>query len=1424
MKKKLISMLLAVATLVALVPTAILPSVAEGGDGNAEKTYTYDDLYVRGARFVWNAFDKTEEDTFPTDGVLFYDEASGIKLTVGKAGSNAAEIGYGNGYVKAHGSSSVSLLNAYAKPEAVGSSKSYTTEYVYATNSMLNKGRIDSVEAAKAGTLPTWTSKGYHIATAYARDNYTMKLDAIRVNQTMYSGIEGQKLWHAAYTAAKNDPALQATWYGADNILEADYNYLVALETTDGVAAGTYAYTASASLASPVGYTIPADTKMATFAGFEKLINPSYANYLVYAYNADSAVPSNVVGNFGTAGVQSLPYAYSGNYNDRAGNRILGAFDFGIDSTLSFYSAWTMTGEGAYEAAVDPKTGIQVNGSACVPSWSNASLLTKVPETSLSATDLSHDLYAIRIYEDTLTLSQLAQNHFADLASYHKLGNEHLSAYMALTDEGKAMVCSTLYGKALAETSLADIEAVIDNVGEQLERAELHAKYRELYVTGASYLWDAYAMDEGASVASFANMGSGDGADLSMAGTAYDRYVRSTSSLDLGSLMPEKKEGTLLVNQDVTFEIVAHQHWDDAFAGTVTQGKQVIWWNNSLLVPNGARHEVRLQMPDAETNVRDGYIFYYYAGLKTPTGGNNYFKADADEFYKEKPIWLSNEVNEPFQFGVIFDYTVNETESYFRYNLVRDMKVSHYADVAYTPTAASTAKYNIFGNICLGYYAIRAYDRILGEEEMQQNHFVDLIAYFALDEKTVDAYAGLRVETKKALHESFASLNFNDTGKDALVQAIENAVLSDKYLPILIGQYVTFDGFRIKLYGTSAIRACFTLDTAKLFEMAEDYTLEEIGVLWAEGDVLPTFGEDMTLPEGTEKTMIVGRSEDPILTKSEGGLPFAVTVSYANAEDGESLTKAYAFNAYMTVTYKKGTADELTIVQYCGAIGADETVGASVSASELVSLVKNDYPTSTTMKKIVEAMKAYEENIMEKLEETISQAKTHKAASLGEASEYARLLAEMKAHKATVASLQKAALYAKSDDALASAKADLREAIAAMEKTYAEVLAYTGEGFDSCKGTAITFYTKALKHLTDLKLSADGDTEKLAACEALHAEAREQYASLVREAKALDLEMKRYHTKMKNALINAETYALDTETEARLFIFGDSTVCFRDAESPTQGWPNIFKNYLSSSLKIENYAVAGWSFKGMYETVAIGALGNLENYTDKENSRFGKAESLMREGDFVIFASTSPNDLWQTGQDFYYLEDEFGNVTPVEKGTEGAKRYTWTASADEYYHMLKEAIDRVLETGATPILVTAAGGLFINGAKTRDFTITRDGVTTTYTTSIAIPGKITSSVEHYEEVKRILAEEYEGRVALLDYAPTVFAEYERYFDEQVASGKNANDALTALKEQYNSSKDDPTHQNLAGGTLAAEAILEILKDSDCALKNYLKTE
>ena len=367
-------------------------------------------------------------------------------------------------------------------------------------------------------------------------------------------------------------------------------------------------------------------------------------------------------------------------------------------------------------------------------------------------------------------------------------------------------------------------------------------------------------------------------------------------------------------------------------------------------------------------------------------------------------------------------------------------------------------------------------------------------------------------------------------------------------------------------------------------------------------------------------------------------------------------------------------------------------------------------------------------------------------------------------------------------------------------------------------------------------------------------ELKSYYQGLYREIADYELAVSRYNRKISNAYSTLSKYTVNTGVKARMYILGDSTVCPRSADSTTQGWPQMFAGHITDELEIVNYAVGGWSFKGMTQISSDSAVIDLTLHTDMENSRFGKVLDVAGEGDFVVFASTSPNDLWQGGRDFFYHEDEFGNYTYAVKAKDsngdtvhyfedeagnrtylttsncaqyGYQLYTCKASANEYYHMLKECIDKTLETGATPVLVTAVGGIMTTTATTKSFTITRDGVSTNYTTPIAIPGKIHSNVEHYEEVKRIVAEEYGDQVVLIDYAPAVFDVYETDFDQFISDdGMSKENALTALRVRYNPGKDDPTHQNAIGATLACDKILEILRNEnfDCDLKNYLIAE
>ncbi len=505
------------------------------------------------------------------------------------------------------------------------------------------------------------------------------------------------------------------------------------------------------------------------------------------------------------------------------------------------------------------------------------------------------------------------------------------------------------------------------------------------------------------------------------------------------------------------------------------------------------------------------------------------------------------------------------------------------------------------------------------------------------------------------------------------------------------------------------------------------------------------------------------------------------------------------------------------------------------------------------------------------LEEALDGAKAHYDAVIGR---YDGWLSAIEGYKTEMIAYQKRGLHASKYADLTSAKNSAKTLKTTADTTYRDYMDYLSSERAEDLQIAREFAESVNVTATTLRFIANStnDTALLKTVNDALASSESYYQGLSRALLSKELTLSRAKTKIDSAYAALSNYILDTTVKARMYILGDSTVCPRTSTSKIQGWADHFAKEVTDDLAIVNRALGGWSFKGMLSGVGIGSPDtDLTHYTDYENGRFQLSLDLAQEGDFIVFASTSPNDLWQDGKDFFYKTDEFGNVTPAVRVSKsehyfidedgrrvdltkdncekyGYEMYTWKATPNEYYHMLKECIDKTLAVGATPVLVTSCGGLGNTTAATRDFTITRNGVTTNYQAPMAIPGKITSNVEAYEEVKRILTAEYEGRVILIDHTPLVFAEYEKVFDAAVQEAnqlkaqngqidyiddyvQKTNITATAyarykLLSIYNADTSDNTHQGLTGATLVAEKILEILRDEDfdCDLKNYLIAE
>lgn len=777
-----------------------------------------------------------------------------------------------------------------------------------------------------------------------------------------------------------------------------------------------------------------------------------------------------------------------------------------------------------------------------------------------------------------------------------------------------------------------------------------------------------------------------------------------------------------------------------------------------------------------------------------------------------------------------------------------------------------------YGASCsTAFSSIRVYNRVLTDAELAQNHFVDLA--YALD-ADLTAYEAASADLKAKAHEAFKNVDESSMTAEEFASELESLLKTGGAYPADgFDGALSFLGHQMRLYGLPAFRTLFEVDMDAV-SAVDGFSVKELGVL--------TFKVDADDPLDFEALALI-ENEDGNYTVGEGirreiayggdvnalreGVFYALTEADATSP---VYTDEYVSRAYMIVAYREGTAQEQTFVSYCNAEGDEDGLGNSVSLYEMASALIGTNPESTNVSHIYLSQGVDTELALSALQSALEDAKAHYDAVNAR---YDGWLNSIEEYKTNMVAYQKTALHASKYADLTNAKNAAKTLKNTADKAYGEYSAYLSTEREADMQSACEFADAVALACTTLRFvanSTDNDALLKTVEDAL-TEAESYYQGLSRSILPKELTISRAKTKIDSAYSALSGYILNTGVKARMYVLGDSTVCTRASTSAVQGWVDQFIPSTKNSLEIINYAKGGWSFKGMIYTTVGTSDYDINNYTDAENSAFGKVLDVAGEGDFVVFASTSPNDLWQDGRDFFYKVDEFGQVTyatRVSKSEQyfidengkridltkdncakyGYEMYTWKATPNEYYHMLKDCIDQTLEAGATPILVTSCGGLSNTSATTRDFTITRNGVTTNYKAPMAIPGKITSSVEAYEEVKRILTAEYEGKVILIDPTPLVFAEYEKLFDEavieanQIKKEKGQIDYVDAYVEKtnitaaqyarykllsvYNADTSDNTHQGKAGASLVAEKIVEILRDPgfDCDLKNYLIEE
>ena len=875
MKKKLLSLLLAIVMVASVLPVAVFPVVAnDGGEPQPEEssTYTYDDLYVRDADgdgendivFLWDAFDVTAET-----------EVTGTLQNRVEGGTN---VTYDADLARAHDG----FMTFYQVMEF---GQLLSTHIV-------NDGDVDyRVDEDSTFELliaqdPTVTMQP--LGTGYHTSPVTGDCDQYKYGCYTYGGFPYATIYIA-------NTAAPAPW------------------SNNGPIDDSYGYVSATTMAVQ-GYFTPENWKGTEFRTFNFMGDNLY-------YAACDGGQRRMFGEY-----QGVPFAmtstveYNLNEDGHTGTGLVKFFRNGAPA-----SPWCDTSDGQYTA---PDKKVYLKYTASEDSFFPK--MTAEATNSYSRASFGHELgfafYAVRLYNADLSEEQIAQNHFADLLGYNDIPvSERL---LALDEETRTALYMSLADVTLTEITAQEIEQAI--------KAITAPKYTELYVTDVdgdgvsdlTFAWDAFDITASSFTSNTNNPVSGSGRwplvnrvgedstfwnDGALTAKAMEKsiilyghrnhatpaYGRGSNGLNLKPGLNYTTASTgEIVFDDMTMEISLAQSSTTVLAplGSGQKHESI----NPYYDGGSYANAVRLGALDwgfsalnteAEHPIDESYGFVsssYRAMKEAET--NETVQIASDVFWMPNGRFLGNYVGDPFYIAITQDYEMDtETTGTVNMKFFRDGANTLVHDkgtledgvtVNYTAETMPTVEWQagVYLNIGMQFYTARMYNKTLSKAQMAQNHFADLVGYHGavLTEEFVAADA----EDQAVVFEKFVSVQYNDTSKAELEEALAN------FTPLTYGAHkvLTLDGYQARLVEYPAIRALFTVDENALEEGA---TIKAAGVIVAiaEGNVI----SDLTVTEG-ENGYEAPEDMDLALFYDETGWVDAFELTYGEGEDAYTLT------------------------------------------------------------------------------------------------------------------------------------------------------------------------------------------------------------------------------------------------------------------------------------------------------------------------------------------------------------------------------------------------------------------------------------------------------------------------------------------------------------------------------------------------------
>lgn len=748
--------------------------------GATETDFDYDALYVKdGLVLGFDAFDRAEGDALESTLATSADGAHA--LTLSALSGDTLSAAYGNGYLEMGVGMQLSAPDILPLADASAPEKNYTVEYLYAN---VDKGLPTEGSPLSSSDYAQWM----YPSVAKQITPYRFGALTVKINFAPQETIRFLRTERDRYQKALNN-------------------------TT---AAADYTFVANKAHMPEGATSLNFEQTKALLSG----ANSSYYAFLNYDFSQifGSNIAKTVV--FIYDGAASNAWAKDADWRPSDMKLFAEQFEDVNRLTFTVNSTYKTSAGGAATYGQSSKIYKNNNLLLDVAERSVTSKFTSADDLLL-ARDVGTRVYAVRVYNRTLTDEERAQNHLADVYKYYKIDP---APYLSANDSMRPLLLSAAATIDIGDTSREDAIDTMDNALKNVALT-VENEYTKLYVQeGLTFMINpmtATLPEAGSTINAVSDLSgkfwNGTGATLR---TAVERGVNLGwgGGIIIDDVIDAQKTHTV----QLTFA------WADNGNPTVRHNSKTAFHIGSL------EYRICYMPPEVDdsyhhiADIEKALVFAY------PGDGSTIkWLSDYDT------VWNSGRDKQPDLFAEPYG-TIMEFTSTVEHDAEKNkMNLSVYKNSQVVGTTKSfTAGPQLHNKLSLGHvignlnlYAVLVYDRTLTEAEMLQNHFANLMSYYQID---LTQFEMMDETVKVKLYELLANEQVGKSSRTYLQNALDIYAFTGGDLGVISADdYVTFEGVQAHVDDYASIRALFSIDDASLATLEDKGCMVEYGVLLA---------------------------------------------------------------------------------------------------------------------------------------------------------------------------------------------------------------------------------------------------------------------------------------------------------------------------------------------------------------------------------------------------------------------------------------------------------------------------------------------------------------------------------------------------------------------------------------------------------------